>query len=185
MEKAFSKRDNVLDILKGIGIFLVVMGHTTKGASAHWIYMFHMPLFFIVSGCLYAIGKDGTVKGKARGIVRPYFVFSLLSFLYWWLLEMRFRPTDGKMIDSGLLAGLSVPAQQFANIFLAANFENGFLYNVPLWFLPCLFIAHAIYHWLNKFNVYYEVGGILLILIFYAAHGKPYFAIGFPNNAGR
>jgi len=139
------------------------MGHTTKGASAHWIYMFHMPLFFIVSGCLYAIGKGGTVKGKARGIVRPYFVFSLLSFLYWWLLEMRFRPTDGKMIDSGLLAGLSVPAQQFANIFLAANFENGFLYNVPLWFLPCLFIAHAIYHWLNKFNVYYEVGGVFCL----------------------
>lgn len=159
MEKILQKRDTVLDILKGIGIFLVVMGHTTKGAAVHWIYLFHMPLFFIVSGCLYAIGKGGTVKGKVRSIVRPYFVFSILSFLYWWFLEMRFRPMDDKLISNDLLAGLSIPTQQFINIFLAANFDNSFLYNVPLWFLPCLFVAHIMYHALSKFNLYCEIGG--------------------------
>lgn len=169
MEKALTGRDNVLDILKGLGIFFVVMGHTTHGMSGHWIYLFHMPLFFIVSGCLYAIGKGGSVSGKVRSIVRPYFVFSLLSFLYWWLIEMRFRPMDDKLITGDLLAGMSIPAQQFANIFLSANFDNSFLYNVPLWFLPCLFVAHIIYHWLNRFKTYYEIGGgILLILIYYA-----------------
>lgn len=81
---------------------------------------------------------------------------------------MRFRPMDDKLITNDLLAGLSIPMQQFINIFLAANFDNSFLYNVPLWFLPCLFVAHVIYHWLNKLNLYYKIGGgILGLLIFY------------------
>lgn len=160
MEETLTKRDNTLDILKGIGIFLVVMGHTAKGMSAHWIYLFHMPLFFMVAGCMYAIGKGGDIKRKVKSLVVPYFVFSLLSFAYWWLVEMRFRPMDDKTINSDLLAGLSIPMQQFANIFLAANFDHSFLYNVPLWFLPCLFVAHIIYHWLYRFNLIYEIGGV-------------------------
>lgn len=163
MGKALTKRDNVLDILKGLGIFLVVMGHTTRGASGHWIYLFHMPLFFIASGCLYAIDKGGSISGKVRGLVRPYFIFSLLFFFYWWFIEMRFRPMDDKFITCGLLEGLSIPAQQFANTFLAANFNNSFLHNGPLWFLPCLFMAHLIYHWLNTVKNCYEIGGVFYL----------------------
>lgn len=41
-------RDSTIDIAKGIGIFLVVLGHFTVFASPlyHYIYLFHMPLFF-------------------------------------------------------------------------------------------------------------------------------------------
>lgn len=36
-----------IDVLKGIGIFLVIMGHTIKDTYVYnWIYSFHMPLFF-------------------------------------------------------------------------------------------------------------------------------------------
>lgn len=41
------KRDDLLDILKGLGILLVVMGHVLQNAIGAFIYLFHMPLFFL------------------------------------------------------------------------------------------------------------------------------------------
>lgn len=38
-----------VDIAKGIGIFLMVMGHTgIPKIGIQWIYSFHMPLFFLL-----------------------------------------------------------------------------------------------------------------------------------------
>ena len=53
-----NKRSSEFDILKGIGILLVIIGHVCDylmigGGWANWhriIYSFHMPLFFFVSG---------------------------------------------------------------------------------------------------------------------------------------
>lgn len=40
-------RNNQLDILKGIGILIVIIGHVSRnGILNNWIYSFHMPLFF-------------------------------------------------------------------------------------------------------------------------------------------
>lgn len=44
-------RENWVDIAKGIGIILVVMGHANCPEIPHGIiYSFHMPLFFFLSG---------------------------------------------------------------------------------------------------------------------------------------
>lgn len=45
-------RDTAIDIVKGIGIILMVWGHAC-GPFKHWIYLFHMAIFFIASGILY------------------------------------------------------------------------------------------------------------------------------------
>jgi fucose 4-O-acetylase-like acetyltransferase len=42
-----------VDSLKGIGIFLVIAGHILEGAIRSPIYLFHMPLFFLISGYLF------------------------------------------------------------------------------------------------------------------------------------
>lgn len=48
------KRFLELDILKGIGILLMVFDYVGWGMTIHtYIQSFHMPLFFIVSGFLY------------------------------------------------------------------------------------------------------------------------------------
>lgn len=46
------ERDCTYDVMKGIGIFLMVLGHTIGPESTihRFIYAFHMPLFFILSG---------------------------------------------------------------------------------------------------------------------------------------
>src|SRR5579859_6521902 len=93
------RRDQSLDIAKGIGILLVVLGHCLKGliasaffpATAQWppqvvdaIYLFHMPLFFVISGHL-ASGKQRPVKSTLAKllptIVWPYFLWSILQGL--------------------------------------------------------------------------------------------------------
>lgn len=47
-----NEREHIIDIAKGIGILLVVLGHLPSLFSSP-IYLFHMPFFFIISGyCL-------------------------------------------------------------------------------------------------------------------------------------
>lgn len=36
-----------IDIVKGIGILFVVAGHIFNGYSRDFIFLFHMPLFFL------------------------------------------------------------------------------------------------------------------------------------------
>lgn len=46
-------RENWIDFLKGIAILCVIAGHSNLSAEAtNIIYMFHMPIFFIISGYL-------------------------------------------------------------------------------------------------------------------------------------
>ena len=87
MEK--TKRLDYLDMAKGFGIILVVLGHMEDIATGTrvWISSFHMPLFFMISGILMAV-KNGQerdllqcLKKRYRGIIIPYLWFSLSYFI--------------------------------------------------------------------------------------------------------
>lgn len=69
------QRDLRLDILKGIGIILMVMGHANAPGRS-FIYLFHMAVFFIASGWLY---REDAAKSGA-GIWR--FVWRRILSLY-------------------------------------------------------------------------------------------------------
>lgn len=47
----YTRRDKLIDIAKGVGILLVVFAHTYSGILSGAIYYFHMPLFFMLTGC--------------------------------------------------------------------------------------------------------------------------------------
>lgn len=86
-----------LDYAKGIGIVLVVVGHVIRGLvnadlmpspSIYtnldaWIYSFHMPLFFFLSGLLLykSLRKDfkNILISKSKRILYPYIVWSLIQ----------------------------------------------------------------------------------------------------------
>ncbi|BBK78210.1 acyltransferase family protein [Clostridium butyricum] len=53
MEK--NKRDEYWDIIKGLGILAVVLGHSGCGIKAigRILYFYHMGLFFFISGALF------------------------------------------------------------------------------------------------------------------------------------
>ena len=92
-----TKRLDWIDIAKGIGIILVVLGHTlvpqvreTDFAGFLWIfiYNFHMPLFFFLSGYLFEKGlphytnKGKFILGKLQYLMLPYLIFSTFAYLF-------------------------------------------------------------------------------------------------------
>lgn len=56
-------KSNTISVIKGIGIFLVVLGHTGMPLTKH-IYLFHMALFFLLSGY--------TLKKKIGRILKAF-----------------------------------------------------------------------------------------------------------------
>jgi fucose 4-O-acetylase-like acetyltransferase len=90
-------RSNIVDIVKGIAIALVVYGHTAQGMihrdwwvgpgaifSDEFIYSFHMPAFFFVSGLfvMSSLAKRGGRQfavDKVKTILYPYLLFAVIS----------------------------------------------------------------------------------------------------------
>lgn len=88
-----------VDTAKGYGIILVVFAHAVRGLIASdimtwtpvsrfvdaWIYAFHMPLFFVLSGLFLVRSAErpwgAFVSDKLRTIAYPYFVWSVITVL--------------------------------------------------------------------------------------------------------
>ena len=81
-----------IDILKGIAIFLVVLGHgvilypvnlhnvVITSRIYEWVESVHMPLFFLLSGFTFSV-HPGYLAKKVRRILVPYLTFCLLDIL--------------------------------------------------------------------------------------------------------
>ena len=77
-----------IDTARGISIFLVVLGHTILPYSwLIYVFSFHIPFFFFLSGYIYDDKKYPTwlsyVKRKANSLLLPYLIFFLLNYIYW------------------------------------------------------------------------------------------------------
>ena len=54
-----NSRSNVIDVFKGLGILLVILGHAwgVPNILQKLIYSFHMPAFFILSGYFFRVER--------------------------------------------------------------------------------------------------------------------------------
>lgn len=127
-----------LDILRGIGILLMVYGHINYVIPVYtWIYSFHMPLFFFAAGVVYKerdIRKD--IFHRALTLLIPYVFYGIITLLYWQFAERHYKPSDLSFAEAakGLLIGN----------------EESLDFNIPLWFLPCFFLTLVLYNILRK-----------------------------------
>ena len=135
-------RYDYIDIMKGIGIVLVVLGHRRIPKNLHrFIYAFHMPLFFFISGYLFNqklnIKFIDFFKKKFKIFIIPYFYFSIISIIVqFFLIRINiFNPINIKELIKGLFI-----------------IEGRPLWNVPLWFLVCLFFVQIIYFFIDKLS---------------------------------
>ena len=155
-------RDKSLDIMKGIGILLVVFAHVYHNSGI--IYQFHMPLFFILSGAAMTYSASGYVfLKKFKTLLVPYFVFSVICFGYWALIESKFRPLHDDAIF-GYYWEINIKLQQLLNIFTAINCKSAFIYNIVLWFLPCLFMAELLYSKIKSTKVEWVIDVLCIIV---------------------
>ena len=130
-----------MDVAKGIGIYLVILGHVTHSEWLwYYIWQFHMPLFFFISGLLYT-PKDSfkafLIK-RIKSLYIPYVIFFLITFAYWVLFERKYR-------------GAEIPISYELIGLPYGTYEGGHLFfNGVLWFLPCLFATEIIFYFIAK-----------------------------------
>ena len=137
-----NERINYLDIAKGIAIVLVVLGHSyNENPVKVWLYSFHLPLFFFVSGCLLSlttldnIDTLKIIKSKAKSILIPYISFSIIIFCIWigetYLMnrsDFTINAITSRIISISTFRGIEA-----------------------LWFLPCLFAIEVIFILMIKY----------------------------------
>jgi acyltransferase len=165
-----------VDVSKGIGIILVVLGHIYLTGQGHkYIYSFHMPLFFFLSGYTFNLGKFKDIRQllvkKFNSILIPYFWFSILTYTYWVIIERR---VSGNSIN---------PVSVFINIFVSQGSQSFLPHNPSLWFLTCLFIVGILFYLIawnkKKINI-----TLLLIICSISGYGiSIYYPIRLPWSA--
>lgn len=140
-----SQRFSIIDVAKGIGILFVVFAHVNFTPELlTYIYSFHMPLFFILSGMVFNGEKYNTFfaffKRKFYTLICPYFFYYILAMVIKFVIDIFVSGISSELFkDYGLY---------FVQMFLAQN--SSVVVNDPLWFVPCLFVAEMLYYFLSK-----------------------------------
>ena len=159
IEKA--QRDSYIDVIKGIGIFSIVIGHASwdiqvGSNTIHigaFVYLYHLAIFFFCTGYLYKDVVDDYwkfVAKKLRGLYRPFIIYSFLYML-----------CRNLFIDMGILQG-----DKYTGGMWLITFTNVLTFNSiaeflsAFWFLPVLFFAICFYAAINyltrNFSSYFK-----------------------------
>lgn len=134
-----NQRDNTWDAVKGIGIILMVVGHSGCPLMMHdFIYLFHMGLFFFVSGRFLKVGLGGQflkfVNKKIKGLYLPFvkwgLIFTVLHNVFYFLGWYEDAYTFGKVV------------RQMLMVLTFKSIDEPLL--GPIWFLKSLFFGCVI-----------------------------------------
>ena len=87
-----NNRLDYIDIAKAIGMFAIIWGHILlHGWSNLFVYSFHIPLFFFLSGMVFNGAKYDSlwqlVKRRVKTLLLPYLLFSVLTWIIWILFN--------------------------------------------------------------------------------------------------
>ncbi|MBR2801479.1 MAG: acyltransferase family protein [Erysipelotrichaceae bacterium] len=118
-----------IDIARGICLILVVWAHA-KGPHSAYIYLFHMPFFFFLSGYLH--NTETEWKGFIQKRVKNYYI----PFVFWNTVV-----TAGRFVFGNMKIGTAL--RQVFWVLLAVE-KDGKVMGAT-WFLGALFLVSAIY----------------------------------------
>lgn len=144
------KRDSTIDVIKGIGIVLMVYRHA-RGPFSEYVVLFHMALFFIASGYLYNGNKIKNFEKLFIFIIRkiqnlwiPYFSFTVIYILLNNIfIKINIYTNDSKILTTaseyltlGKIYDIKMIIREIIKaIFFQANTQMG----GALWFFGTLF----------------------------------------------
>lgn len=127
-----------IDLAKALCMLAVIWGHLMLGGITNQLaYAFHIPAFFFLSGMMFRREKYGSLweflGRRARTLLLPYAVFSVVTWAYWAARSALLGPAPGSYVRPLIQTVL-------------AQGSGGFLvHNVALWFVTCLFLVEALY----------------------------------------
>ena len=136
----YNSKNNYISIAKALGIILMVVGHSgCPTAIGKFIYLFHMPLFFVCSGFFFKGISDwpslhSFYMKRMKGLYWPYLKWSLLFLL----LHNTFRHLH---ITASVIYQKEDYIKQIIKIIFMTDYE---LLIRPFWFIKELFFASLI-----------------------------------------
>lgn len=159
------KRDTAIDIAKAMGILLMILGHCGEipyMPYRHFIFTFHMPLFFIISGYFF---KKMPIKASLikdiRHLIYPYFytccAIIALSLLF------AFHSDDYKQVIYYIEATLIGSGGPHRSCLLLSHVPS----IGAIWFFPALYICKNVYNCISGYST--EKRMIFSSLIFICA----------------
>ncbi len=165
-----NERIATFDMLKGIGILLVIIGHTFMKEIGPYIQAFHMPLFFMVAGFFFKYKplKDQFIRDSRR-LILPYLFVVITTMLIAFAKD--FKATGEINLHLGTLYECGTPAwfllalygtKQIFNLLIQFSKQYYLFYAFLLSSIPCL-IAHYI-----EINPTLAVGSSICGVFFYA-----------------
>lgn len=135
-----STKNNYISIAKALGIILMVVGHSgCPTAIGKFIYLFHMPLFFVCSGYFFKEISDWPslfvfYRKRIKGLYLPYLKWSLLFLL----LHNTFRYLH---ITGSVIYQKEDYVRQFLKMIAMTDYE---LLIRPFWFIKELLLTSLI-----------------------------------------
>lgn len=181
-------RDNTMDCMKGLAIILVVIGHAGPKfvQVSRWISMFHMGLFFMISGYLWNPDNSKNkkaVKGyiirKVKSLYIPYIIFNGLMillnnfFIYHniYTNNVEFLQIGGRGSQFGLIQYMNI-SDILIQLVKTVLFMGGSQLGGATWFLRILFVVSvlncSISFWTNKYFSHKYEKAIVYAIVFFA-----------------
>lgn len=167
------KRNPYLDIVKGITIISVILGHSIQSGNGveyldngsffdnivfQFIYSFHMPLFMLISGYLFyhSIEKKSIleiIKAKCRSLLLPIFSFAIIA-------------------KYGVIISFFIGRSGFEEF--TNNFLKPVLLNYHLWFLWATLLNCIIVFIVRKIKDSITIYALIwLLFLFIPSHRLP------------
>ena len=140
MHQDASSRSFYWDIVKGLGIIAIVLGHSGYFAGA-FVYLFHLALFFFITGYFYNEAKYGDdpfayFGARLSGAWPRYFFYAAVFVLL-----------HNFFVGHGLYAGQ--PA--YNHTMMLSAILSGISFSCPeqiqgaLWFVPVWLVSSALF----------------------------------------
>lgn len=149
-----TKRIDTYDIMKFVGIVLVIIGHMTD-VGRNVIFSFHMPLFFILAGYFYHERcLDESVRKDVKHLVYPYWLTSVF------------------IIVTYIIASLFKEDINLQRWFIAMLYGSGsahssmYFGNIPsigaIWFLLALFWCKNVFNVIKRFCKHWLIASFIV-----------------------
>lgn len=145
-----ASRSHAIDLVRVLGVTAIIAGHTWVNAEwvSRWLFTWHVPVFFIISGYLWSEGRTTATEIVKRGrtLLLPYIVWLVLVTVVW----LGFRSARGDVIDWAFL-----PNIVRGGWFISRPFS-------AFWFVTALFVATVLMRWLSNVSpvLPWFVGGL-------------------------
>lgn len=126
------------DIAKFVAMMMVILGHFGVPDINRFVFSFHVPLFFLISGYFFKPNQNtwSLVKQKSRQLLLPYLLV-MFSVIFIYIFDAIINGSSTKTISNGIVGYL-----------IGYAYGSGYIDNVyghsiqivgPIWFCLALF----------------------------------------------